>query len=112
MRKGKEKSEEGKKKHILRTHYMPIALPGHLFYLSQVSVQVALVNRHKLLNWPIFCLFFFFFFTSFSYSLCICFLPFGMRLARLPFLVGTSQWETLVQDHKVETKRETDQGVS
>lgn len=52
---------KGKKKnHILRTHYTPIALPGRLFYLSHISLQVALVNRHKLLNWSIFCFFFFF----------------------------------------------------
>ena len=124
---------------------MPITLLGRLFYLSHVSLQVALVNRHKLLpratsrHWSaftfyqvfcwillelkpqnfghlmrrsdslektqmlgkIFC--FFCFCTNFPYSLCM-FHALWNALARLPFPVGTSQWETLVQDRKVEIK--------
>ena len=53
VRKGKEKREG--KKNIFEEPLYANYFAGCLFYLSHISLKVALVNMHKFLNWSIFC---------------------------------------------------------
>lgn len=107
----KGEREEGRKKNILEEPLYANYFAGCSLYLSHVSLKVALVNMHKFLNWSIFCPSSSFFLHQFPLFSLHLFPDLWNALARLPFLVGTSQWETVEQDHKVEAERERETKV-
>ena len=104
----KGEREEGRKKNILEEPLYANYFAGCLLYLSHVSLKVALVNMHKFLNWSIFCPSSSFFCTSFPYSLCICFLTFGMHWPGSRFWSGPAsgrQWNRITRLKQRERER-------